>query len=939
MLVPDRTQVMTKTVVFDNIYNIRQKLGKGGMSTVFLAEVDLSKFDYSTLFAYTQVQADTHTKRRKEAEKLARSLRGKHLDPATMHTILRAQNIPVPGREVALKVATHNVNHKRFAGEWQNLLCLSHPNVIEVYGGGEYRQQPYYVMQFLNTMVPLPRMLKEFTLREKLNVLMEAGRGLQYLHDHGIIHRDIKPGNIATCKIAQGKYTTRIMDLGLAKNIEENLGLTHTNTIIGSPAYMSPEQVASARDVDHRADIYSLGATMYQLLTGKRPYHDRSGPYEVIIAISTKVPPVSPRTLVPELPSPLLGIIQTAMEFDAADRYTCVEDMVTDIQTYLEKESPQCTGLRNLKNVAGSAVKLGQGDFIFEQMLKKRHPEAVAGHAPPALPTELDSYKLLVMNRKHAQHTVFSRSARELTMEYRSALTPRKAAELMDTEKIDVAAFEYTRNLPQVADLCRKARSAGIPFLLYGENLSRADILNAARLGASAVMISPISESLFREKILHLLAGSSRPAAEPKKGVTTLHFSDGAAPPAKARQVARRAKSLLALPHAASKVISLCNDPNASADDLATPISSDSAIAAMVLRRANSVALGGSRKIGTIRDAVVRIGRRETRQLAITMAIYKLFDKREKSFGFNRYMYWIHALGAGIAARNLAEKIPRINPEQAFLAGLLHDIGKIIFDDHLNREYQELIKRASTEGLRICKAEQEMFVMDHAFMGARISEQWNLPQEITEAIETHHRAAKAGDESQKPRITLGRLASMGNSLIKAMGAGHSGDFYVDDIPGAEWQLALRQLDAIPNYCEMVRRELVDFADMLGIDTVESGLTGKSLKRKSQIAIVPDGLGILLHFFFSARGYGTSFIAWEEMENCDCDIACDARDMPDNILRLFDQPDTFWGRHVFLLCDDDFRTSTAGAHRIVPANDFFRLEQKVADISREDKKQS
>lgn len=921
---------MAETIVIDGVYTLRRKVGSGGMGDVYLAQVDLEKFDYSTLFAYTQVPAENHTERRKKAETLATHLREKKLDPATMSTLLTAQGIPTPSKVVAVKLTRSAAGQDRFEAEWKNLLCLSHKNIIAVYGGGVYDQRPYYAMEYLKDIVPPSEISRKFTIRQKLELLVQAGRGLQFLHDNGIVHRDVKPANIVTCETEDGAFITKITDLGLAKNLQDNLGLTHADMILGSPAYMAPEQIESSSEVDHRADVYSLGATMYELLTGTMPYNDKDQAYQVIIAVSTNVPPKPPNEIVEGLPQPITQIIQTAMEFDRNDRYQSVDDMVDDIKTYLAQESAGYTSATSFVKAdkAKSSAKIGGGSFLFEEMLKTRAPERLVDEdAPPPIPKDIEAYRLLVMNRKHAQHTVFKRCAETMSMEYLLAQTPLEAADLLVSRPVDIAMFEYTRHDTQVRKLCDHARKKSIPFILNGNNLSRTDILAASRLGASAVMLNPVGERAFKQKVRAILQAAAPSSIQAKPDITTINFKGKKTPPERARVVAKTAPKLLVLPHAASKVISICGDPNASADDLAMPIQSDSAVAAMVLRRANSAALAGNRRIVSIRDAVVRIGRKETRQLAITMAVYKLFDKQEKSFGFNRYMYWVHALGAGIGAKMLAERVRGIDEQSAFLAGLLHDLGKIVFDDHLNRDYREVLSKASSSGQRVCKAEQERFMMDHAFMGARIGERWNIPKDITEAIEQHHRPAPPTDPAG-PAVSLAQLAAMGNSVVKAMGAGHSGDFLVEDLPPKEWEKVLPKMTAAPEYAKLIRKELAEFAEMLGIDRKESGFDSIVPPKDKTVGVVPDGLGVLLLFFFASRGYKTRILDWQQFANAKDDVACDLRAMPPETRQTLNSDELYFGRQVFLLNDEAGKLPVRTMRIIAPANDFFQLEQVV-----------
>lgn len=926
--------------VIDGVFTLTKRLGQGSMSVVMLAEADLEAFDYTTLYAYTQVQGSNHIDRRQKAENLAESLRGKPLDPQTMRTILSAQGIPIPDKSVAIKIATQEGYTPRFEGEWKNLLCLSHPNLVEVYGGNVYLGQPYYVMQVLNNIVPVKTIKEEFTIEERLNIILQAAKGLQCLHDNSIIHRDIKPNNVATCKLESGGYITKVTDLGLAKNLEENLGLTQPKMLLGSPAYMPPEQISAPADVDHRADIYSLGATMYELISGEYPYFNKKSPYDVIMAISTDEPMTPISELCPGIPSQLCAIVQTATAFDLSDRYRTIEDMAADIQTYLDREDAAIkTSLQFSEELRhNSKDTLAQGEYNFSEMLKVQENSLAVipvNTAENNEKQELDSLKMLVVNRKHTQHVVFSRCADALGMSYKGVKNLSEAEDTLNNEKIDVAVFTYQQRDPATIRLCVVARKKKVPFLLHGDALNKNDILCAARMGASAMMLNPIKEEHFTKKIRMILSGAGEPPPEKQRKVTTILFKDKKSAPERARAVAKNVSNLLVLPHAAAKVTALCNNPNASAEELAIPIRSDSAIAALVLRRANSAALGGSRKITTIRDAVVRIGRRETRQLAITVAVYKLFDRKEKSFGFNRYMYWIHALGSAVVAKLLSSRIKGITEEDAFLCGLLHDLGKIVFDDHLNEDFHHVLTRASADHLRMAAAEQEIFAMDHAFLGARVGEKWNIPRHITEAIEGHHKwnNSSKGDILKLPPEAITSLA---NSIIKAIGSGHSGDFYVDDVrlKPEDWNRLLGSLQSIPRYCKAIIKELKEFAEFLGIGTKDSGLDEISEEKERMVRIIPDGIGVLLGFFFASRGFNIHFITWEDFSNHKDDIACDGRLMPAAVYQSLFEPMAFWKRHVFVLGVEIKDAPEESIHCVTPANDFFKLDQICRDAYEE-----
>ena len=165
----------------DGVYWVKERIGEGGMAEIYRVEVDLDAFDYSMLFAYTQADGETHAQRQAQARELNRKLEKKDLDPNTVRAILEAQRMPVPGKVAALKLAKPGADRGRFDAEWQYLMCLHHPNLIDVYGGGIWRGHPYYVMEHLTDTVPMKETLATTSLLEKLELMRQVGESLAYL--------------------------------------------------------------------------------------------------------------------------------------------------------------------------------------------------------------------------------------------------------------------------------------------------------------------------------------------------------------------------------------------------------------------------------------------------------------------------------------------------------------------------------------------------------------------------------------------------------------------------------------------------------------------------------------------------------------------------------------------------------------------------------------
>jgi serine/threonine protein kinase len=179
-------------------------------------------------------------------------------------------------RLVAVKILPPDIARdssfaERFTREARALGKLNHPNIVAVHDTGQVNGVYYFVMEFVDgTNLRQLLLEKSFTPKEALAIVPQLCDALQFAHDEGIVHRDIKPENILIDK----KGRVKIADFGLAKLLGQNQvddNLTGTHQVMGTIKYMAPEQMEGARDIDHRADIYSLGVVFYELLTGELP--------------------------------------------------------------------------------------------------------------------------------------------------------------------------------------------------------------------------------------------------------------------------------------------------------------------------------------------------------------------------------------------------------------------------------------------------------------------------------------------------------------------------------------------------------------------------------------------------------------------------------------------------------------------------------------------
>ncbi len=267
------------------------------------------------------------------------------------------------GRLVALKfiLSDAGVAASRFAQEAQAQARVQHEAVCRIHEVGEWRGHPYIALQYIDGK-PLTACLRDMGLEEKVDLLRRVAEGLQAAHRLGLVHRDIKTSNIMVERREDGRLQPYLMDFGLARALEAP-GLTQTGLIVGTPAYMSPEQArGEAGAVDRRSDVYALGATLYEALTGKLPFDARSS-MDVFVAILTEDPrPL--RQVVPSLPADLEAITLKCLEKDPARRYDSAQALAEDLARFLDGQpvrARQIGALRRLerrirRHPAASAV-------------------------------------------------------------------------------------------------------------------------------------------------------------------------------------------------------------------------------------------------------------------------------------------------------------------------------------------------------------------------------------------------------------------------------------------------------------------------------------------------------------------------------------------------------------------------------------------------------
>ncbi len=247
-----------------------------------------------------------------------------------MGIVFKAEHLQLK-RQVAMKMilsgshATANQN-ARFRAEAQAAAQLKHPNIVQVYSVGEHCDVPYFELEYVDG-VSMDQMLKNsvMTDRQASELMLHVSRAVHYSHENKILHRDLKPQNILIAKDG----TPKVADFGLAKRLDED-GLTGTGEILGTAAYMPPEQARGESTVGPRSDVYSLGATLYCMLTGRPPFVGASQ-VEIIRQVLAS-DPVPPSRLQPGLSKDLETICLKCLEKEPERRYQSAADLADEFE-------------------------------------------------------------------------------------------------------------------------------------------------------------------------------------------------------------------------------------------------------------------------------------------------------------------------------------------------------------------------------------------------------------------------------------------------------------------------------------------------------------------------------------------------------------------------------------------------------------------------------
>lgn len=272
------------------------------------------------------------------------------------------------------------------------------------------------------------------------------------------------------------------------------------------------------------------------------------------------------------------------------------------------------------------------------------------------------------------------------------------------------------------------------------------------------------------------------------------------------QRIVSRVKDIPSLPQMVLQTLKKLDDPKSSAADVADRLSRDEGLVLRVLKLANSAYYGMPRRVSSVTEAISYLGYRTVKSIVLAASVFQHMDRPLTGYALDRGDLWHHSLAVAASARHIAGKIPgrkTVDPEEAYIAGMLHDIGKIVLNDYIRFGYGLIVKMVEDQQLPFMEAEREVLGFDHAEVGAQLIEQWQLPQAFVSVARYHHEPESLPDEADPAERALLDVVHVANVMTLMLGAGLGAD-------GLQYPLSEAALERLSlGEPELLMAELVD----------------------------------------------------------------------------------------------------------------------------------
>jgi HD-like signal output (HDOD) protein/FixJ family two-component response regulator len=417
---------------------------------------------------------------------------------------------------------------------------------------------------------------------------------------------------------------------------------------------------------------------------------------------------------------------------------------------------------------------------------------------------------------------------------------------------------DFKEQLNLISQLKSSMKTKQVPILGYGSHNDSKTLLEIKRAGVTKYVERPLQTSDIQEVFVPK-TGKAITLHKKEQKVYEGELEDSAqimstdtSATTRIEIMVKRIGELLAFPFTIAKVLNVTQSASTGAKDLALAIEVDPVIVSEVLKVASSAYYSGANRSNTaigVKDAIVRIGFTETKNIAISLSVMKLFTDEEKSVGFSREDFWYHSLSVAVIAGKLAKQANYPKPEIAFVCGLLHDFGIILIDEFFPAYLQTTLQETSQRGESFLKVQKEKWGMTHNDVVRRLFSEWNMPNEVLEVITNFYSYKDYENSADAQMVKLVHIVGLSDKIAKSLALGRECDEFVSLIPNEILKTLKCPVSFKDSFFEQVSKELTMFSSYLNLKTDKVEFTRTPLEKDifHKIAIIDENKQIFNPF--------------------------------------------------------------------------------------------
>lgn len=690
-----------------------------------------------------------------------------------MGTVYTATH-PALGRTVAVKFLDAELAggdlSARFLDEARITASLKDRNIIDIFDFGDLDGRFYYVMELLDgqdlgeemaggARLPLPTII---------NYLAQICSGLQTAHLAGIVHRDLKPANIFV--LDGHPLTIKLMDFGVAKILETDSKKTNYGQILGTPAYMAPEQaLGDVSKISAQTDIYALGVIAYEMLSGRRPF-EHEAPMMLLVAhiheTITKLNDVAPH-----VPPALAAVVEACLSKDPKDRPASAKELGNRLDEAMKQPVPRSVR----RDEAKTDTLLDEKAALREE--KRRKKQQRLEEKQRARDEERRQRKAKREQEREAEDVApgISLADKKAAPESPSATSEHQPLEHRATVQFkapEVRTLELAEKKEVTVDAAAVTQRPVLPQPSHETMISsRAPEISESPPASFAHRDTLMNISADSPAGLHTL-GIATNAVTMVSGDETVTLDEGDRNILK--KLLQRMKRRGDLPAFVANV----GDVNKKADfegkysanQLSEAILKDHALTAKLLRVVNTTYVqrfGG--KIYSVQQAIVILGFEQVRSIALSISV---FDKSKGGPNAARVAdSSVHSLVSGEIAKELTTRCQLKDVEKSMVCSMFCNLGRHLAIVYLPDQYDNALARAAKDGISLDRAAEKELGLSFQKIGIGVAEQWHLPPQLLEAMASPLPAGAklVGDEQR-----FAALAQLSNDLCELVATGLTG---------------------------------------------------------------------------------------------------------------------------------------------------------------------